>query len=69
MGGNMKAESLALVMDEAGRLESKLLALVDKLHGYIERSTYEEIEEQVRNIAEAIRSLKKLLLRLKVTIQ
>jgi len=65
----MKVESLALFIAEGSRLESRLLGLMDKLHGCVDQYTYEEIEEQVRRIGEAIRELRGLLVKVKVAVQ
>jgi len=60
----MKAESLTLFIEEASCLESKLLGLMDKLNGAIRKTTYKEIEEQVRQMKEAIRELRGILVNL-----
>jgi len=63
----MKAESLARLIGRANRLESELAVLSDKLHEFVEQSTQEEIEEQVRKVGKANRDLEELLVKLGVT--
>jgi len=67
--GKMNAEALVLFLDEANRLESRLVSLLGEINGSVESSTYEEIEEQVRQVREAVRNLKVLLVNVEVTVQ
>ncbi len=46
----MNAESIALLIDDSNRFESNLSGFLAKLHGNIDASTYEALEEQVKDI-------------------
>jgi len=59
----MKAESLALVIAEASRLESQLEDEATRLELRLEK-----IEEEVRQMREAIGELRGLLVKLEVTV-
>ena len=65
----MNAESIALLIDDSNRFESNLSGFLAKLHGNIDASTYEALEEQVKDIRKSLWEFKDLLLNLDVSIQ
>jgi len=65
----MNAESIALLIDDTNQYETSLAQFLVKLHGNIDKTTYETINEQVAEIRKALGELKDLLLNLEVEIQ
>jgi len=65
----VNAESIALLIDDSNRFESNLSGFLAKLHGNIDASTYEALEEQVKDIRKSLWEFKDLLLNLDVSIQ
>ena len=65
----MNAESIALLIDDSNRFESNLSGFLAKLHGNIDASTYEALEEQVKDIRKSLWEFKDLILNLDVSIQ
>ena len=65
----MNAESIAYLIDDSNRFESNLRGFLVELHGNIEQSRYEALEEQVKEIRAALSEFKDLLINLEVTIQ
>jgi hypothetical protein len=65
----VNAESIALLIDDSNRFESNLSGFLAKLHGNIDASTYEALEEQVKDIRKSLWEFKDLILNLDVSIQ
>ena len=65
----MNAESLALLIDEATQFERKLGGFPAGIYGNIDKSTYETIEEQVKEIRKVLWEFKDLLINLEIKIQ
>lgn len=65
----MNAESIAFLIDDANRFEANLSGFLAKLERNIDKSIYEVLEEQVKEIRKAIREFKDSLVDLEVEIQ
>jgi len=57
----MNAESIAFLIDDSNRFESNLGGFLARLHGNIDTSTYETLEEQVKEIIDIIMPVLKTL--------
>lgn len=65
----MNAETIVLIIEDTNRFESHLGGFLTRLHGNINRSTYEALEEQVKEIRKALSELKDSLTSLDIAIQ
>jgi len=65
----MNAETIVLLIEDIHRFESNLGGFLTRLHGNIDRSTYEALEEQVKEVRKALSELKDSLTSLDIAIQ
>jgi len=65
----MNAESIVLLVEDTNRFEANLGGFLTRLQGNIDKSTYEALEEQVKEIRKALSELKDSLISLDIAIQ